>query len=141
MAQLSIHPKALLSLAQSILVLPKIFGMLKEIDAFKGFIPDEVPVDIADRLLASIDENAPITINEGGIFQSGYNAELDELRKLTNEVKMAIAEMEDAQREATGIASLKIKHNRVFGYFLEVTTANKDKVPDDWIRKANLEQC
>jgi DNA mismatch repair protein MutS len=138
LAQMSIHPKALRSLAQSILLLPKIFTLLKDIDAFKGFIPDAVPTDMAEGLLVAIDEDAPITINEGGIFASEYNAELDELRKLTNEVKMAIAEMEDAQREATGIASLKIKHNRVFGYFLEVTTANKDKVPEDWIRKQTL---
>lgn len=138
LAQLSIHPKALLSLGQSILLLPEIFELLKNIDAFKGFIPDAVPTEMAQGLLSAIDENAPITINEGGIFKKGYNAELDELRKLTNEVKMAIAELEDAQREATGIASLKVKHNRVFGYFLEVTTANKDRVPDDWIRKQTL---
>ena len=63
---------------------------------------------------------------------------MDDLRKLTTEVKLAIAEMEEKQKEETGITSLKIKHNRVFGYFLEVTAANKDKVPETWIRKQTL---
>ena len=138
LAQLTISPKALKSMADSILHLPTIFDQLEPLSAFKGFIPDEIPIDLANSVLSALAEDTPTSINEGGIFLEGYNDELDELRKLTTEVKLAIAKMEEKQKEETGITSLKIKHNRVFGYFLEVTAANKDKVPETWIRKQTL---
>ena len=78
---------------------------------------------------------------KGEFFSTGYNEELDDLRKLTTEVKSAIAEMEEKQKEETGITSLKIKHNRVFGYFLEVTAANKDKVPQNLDSQTNFGKC
>ena len=89
----------------------------KTLPAFKGFIPDNIPLDLANQILTAVEEDPPTTLNEGGIFATGYNEELDNLRKLTTEVKLAIAEMEEQQKEETGITSLKIKHNRVFGYF------------------------
>ena len=138
LAQQSISPKSLKSMADSILRLPNIFEPLEELPAFKGFIPDDIPLQLANQILTALEEEAPTALNEGGIFATGYNEELDNLRKLTTEVKIAIAEMEEKQKEETGITSLKIKHNRVFGYFLEVTAANKDKVPETWIRKQTL---
>ncbi len=138
LAQLTISPKSLKSMAESINCLPTIFDALKPFTAFNGFIPPKIPTTLANMILEALKEDAPTNINEGSIFNTGYNSELDELRILTTEVKIAIAEMEEKQKEETGITSLKIKHNRVFGYFLEVTAANKDKVPESWIRKQTL---
>ena len=138
LAQLSISPKSMKSMAESIQRLPNIFNALKSLPAFNGFIPKHIPSELAENIIGALDEEPPTSINEGGIFANGYNSELDELRKLTTEVKLSIAEMEEKQKEETGITSLKIKHNRVFGYFLEVTAANKDKVPESWIRKQTL---
>ncbi len=138
LAQLKISPKSLKSMAESISCLPTIFDALKPLPAFNGFIPDLIPTELANKILEALKEDPPTGINEGNIFRTGYNKKLDELRTLTTEVKIAIAEMEEQQKEETGITSLKIKHNRVFGYFLEVTAANKDKVPESWIRKQTL---
>lgn len=138
LAQQTISPKALKSMAASILHLPNIFDTLRPLSAFAGFIPKEIPIDQANQIIEALHEEAPTNINEGGIFNTGYHQELDTLRQLTTEVKLAIATMEEKQKEETGITSLKIKHNRVFGYFLEVTAANKDKVPETWIRKQTL---
>ena len=138
LAQLTIHPKALRSLAESILVIPDIFNLLTGIDSFKSFIPTDIPESLGQEILESLSIDPPITINEGGIFSEGYNQDLDELRRLTSEVKALISQMEDSLRIETDITSLKVKHNRVFGYFIEVTSANKNKVPEEWIRKQTL---
>jgi DNA mismatch repair protein MutS len=83
-------------------------------------------------------DEPPAQITEGGLVRPGAHSELDELRSLAREGKGAIAAMEARERSRTGIASLKVRYNRVFGYFLEVTHANKDKVPADWLRKQTL---
>ena len=86
----------------------------------------------------SIDENAPLTITEGGFIKKGYNKELDELKQLRYDSKSYIANLEKQEIEKTGINSLKIKYNKIFGYFIEITKAHLDKVPKHYIRKQTM---
>src|SRR5690606_31755450 len=83
-------------------------------------------------------ENPPAALNKGGLIASGISAELDELRKISSGGKQYLAELQQKESEQTGITSLKIGFNNVFGYYLEVTNVHKDKVPDSWIRKQTL---
>lgn len=87
---------------------------------------------------SAIAEKPPLSLKDGGLFKPGYNAELDEIREMASSGEKWIAGMEEAEREATGIKSLKIKYNKVFGYFLEVTRTHLDKVPEHYIRKQTL---
>ena len=86
----------------------------------------------------SIKEDAPFSVREGGIIKSGYNAELDEIRNIMNSGKDFLLDIEQREREATGIRNMKIKFNKVFGYFIEITKANLDMVPEHYIRKQTL---
>ena len=86
----------------------------------------------------SINEDAPFSVREGGIIKSGYNAELDEIRNIMNSGKDFLLDIEQREREATGIRNMKIKFNKVFGYFIEITKSNLDMVPEHYIRKQTL---
>jgi DNA mismatch repair protein MutS len=90
---------------------------------------------LAQHLVNAIVEEPPATIKEGGIFRRGYNADLDELLDLAASGKDSIARMEADERKRTGIQSLKIRFNRVFGYYIEITKANLASVPSDYVRK------
>ncbi|MDR2431108.1 MAG: DNA mismatch repair protein MutS [Candidatus Margulisbacteria bacterium] len=86
----------------------------------------------------AIVENPPLQLKEGNIFRDGYNAELDELRRITRLGKDWLAKLENKEKERTGIKSLKIGYNSVFGYYIEISNANKNLVPADYIRKQTL---
>ncbi|MCL5036859.1 MAG: DNA mismatch repair protein MutS [Chloroflexi bacterium] len=102
----------------------------------KGLAGNIDPVeDLRDLLLKAVEDNPPVTIKEGGMFRKGYNAELDELREIRGNAKRGIAEIEKKEKERTGIKSLKIGFNKVFGYYVEVTRPNLSLVPGDYIRK------
>lgn len=94
--------------------------------------------DIAQLVAAAIHDDPPFVLREGGLIRDGYHAELDELRSITREGKGWIVKLEQRERERTGIANLKIRYNRVFGYYLEVTKSHIDKVPDDYQRRQTL---
>ena len=94
--------------------------------------------DIFALIDAAIDEEPPLTVREGGILKEGYNEEVDRLRKAKTDGKSWLAELEAKEREKTGIKNLKIKYNKVFGYYLEVTNSYKDQVPDYYMRKQTL---
>ncbi len=94
--------------------------------------------DIIELIEKAINDNPPINITEGGIFAKNYNAELDELLELIHDGKSWIARLEDDERRKTGISNLKVGYNRVFGYYIEVSSANKNKVPDYYIAKQTL---
>jgi len=94
--------------------------------------------DIFTLLKRSIVENPPFSLREGGIIASGYSEELDELRSISREGKTFITRIEARERERTGISSLKIRYNKVFGYSIEVTKSNLDFVPSDYIRRQTL---
>jgi DNA mismatch repair protein MutS len=93
---------------------------------------------ILDKILKELNENPPVAAAKGGVIASGINEELDELRKIASGGKDYLLQLQQKEALATGISSLKISFNNVFGYYLEVTHAHKTKVPDTWIRKQTL---
>jgi DNA mismatch repair protein MutS len=94
--------------------------------------------DLCGVVAAGIVESPPFSLREGGIIAAGYNAELDELRAISSEGKGFIARLEAQERARTGISTLKIRYNRVFGYSIEITKSNLAAVPDDYIRRQTL---
>ncbi len=93
---------------------------------------------ILEKIVKEINENPPATANKGGLIATGIHAELDELRAIASGGKNYLLELQQKESEATGISSLKISFNNVFGYYLEVTNLHKNKVPATWIRKQTL---
>ena len=94
--------------------------------------------DITDIIDRSINEDSPLSLKEGNIINTGYNAEIDKLRQAKTEGKNWLASLEADEKEKTGIKNLKIKYNKVFGYYFEVTNSVKDMVPDYFVRKQTL---
>jgi len=131
----------MLAMKKSLASLPALYSLLgqcdtrKLIDIREQF---ECLTDLYDLLERSVHEEAPITLREGHLIKNGYNAELDELVLLLRDGKKLILELEAKERTATGIAKLKIGFNKVFGYFIEVSKIQADKVPDHYIRKQTL---
>ena len=93
---------------------------------------------LREEIQAKIKPDAPLLTNQGGVIQPGIDEELDELRDLAFSGKDYLLQLQQREQQATGISSLKVAYNRVFGYYLEVTNAHKDKVPATWIRKQTL---
>ncbi|OGU31440.1 MAG: DNA mismatch repair protein MutS [Ignavibacteria bacterium GWA2_55_11] len=93
---------------------------------------------VVDRIEAAIADDPPAAVANGGVIRKGYSAELDEVRGLSHGAKDWIARMQQSERERTGIGSLKVGYNNVFGYYIEITNSHKDKVPADYIRKQTL---
>lgn len=93
---------------------------------------------LTDQIDSHISEDAPAVVNKGGVFKPGCNEQLDELRNISTHGKDNIAQIQQRESAATGIPSLKIGFNNVFGYYLEVTKTHWDKVPDTWVRKQTL---
>jgi DNA mismatch repair protein MutS len=93
---------------------------------------------ILDKIIKELNENPPVAATKGGVIASGINEELDDLRKIASGGKDYLIQLQQKEALATGISSLKISFNNVFGYYLEVTHAHKTKVPDTWIRKQTL---
>ncbi len=93
---------------------------------------------IVDKICAEINENPPVAAQKGAVIREGIHAELDNLRKIASGGKEYLVELQQKEAAATGISSLKISFNNVFGYYLEVTNVHKNKVPADWIRKQTL---
>ena len=140
-ATLRATPRDLSSLARTLALLPKLKAklagrrsdLLKTLEARLDLCP-EVRADVEAALV----DEPPLQTAEGGVIRPGYNAQLDELRDLARGGKKWIAEYQKREIERTGIPSLKVGFNKVFGYYLEVTAANMDKVPADYIRKQTL---
>jgi len=94
--------------------------------------------ELTDLIARAIVDNPPITVRDGGLIRPGFNEELDELRQINKDGKSWIAALESEERQRTGIKSLKVGYNKVFGYYIEVTKANLDLVPDNYERKQTL---
>ncbi|WP_448903560.1 DNA mismatch repair protein MutS [Eubacterium sp.] len=137
----SANPRDLIALLNSLKMLPHIKTVIQDFKSplFKE-ITEELDVldDITSLIDNSINEDPPINIKEGGIIKEGYNEEVDRLRKAKTEGKTWLAELETKEKEKTGIKGLKIKYNKVFGYYLDVTNSYKDLVPDYYVRKQTL---
>ncbi|MCZ7360504.1 MAG: DNA mismatch repair protein MutS, partial [Candidatus Methanoperedens sp.] len=132
------NARDLVALKQSLAAVPEIAKSLKESDIRSQHLLNQRPGDFTDitaLLEKAIVDDPPLSLREGGIIKEGYNEKLDELKKLSLHGRDWIAEMQQKERERTGIKSLKIGYNSVFGYYIEVTKANLSQVPSDYIRK------
>ena len=135
------NPRDLIAFASSLKMFPHIKTVLGGFEKqLLNEINDEIDnlQDIYHLIHDSITEEPPITVREGGIIKDGFNELIDNLRKAKTEGKTWLAKLEEEDRERTGIKNLKIKYNKVFGYYFEVTNSYKDLVPEDYIRKQTL---
>ena len=138
---MSANPRDLIAFRNSIGMLPAIHTLLEEFDCelLTELKNDMDTLEELHALIeASIVEEPPISVRDGGLIKEGYNAEVDQYRQAKTEGKTWLAELEAKEREKTGIKNLKIKYNKVFGYYLEVTNSYKDLVPDYFTRKQTL---
>ena len=135
------NPRDLLAFRNSIAMVPHIKQLLGEFtsDALKELTEELDPLeDLNDLISRAIVEEPPITVREGGMIKDGYNEEADRLRHAKTEGNTWLAELEARERDSTGIKNLKVKYNKVFGYYFEVTNSFKDLVPEYFIRKQTL---
>jgi DNA mismatch repair protein MutS len=134
-------PRDLVALRQSIAAVPRVRMILDEFQAplVRSLVAglDDL-ADVRDAIERTLIDEPPAISREGGMIRDGVDAELDELRGVSRGGKQRIAEMEEAERARTGIASLKIRYNRVFGYYIEVSRSNLGSVPADYHRKQTI---
>lgn len=134
-------PRELLALKDSLAALPEIAAQLRP---FASLLLVESRAawddgrDLSDLIEQALHPDAPIALRDGGVIRDGYHAEVDELRKASTEGKHWITALEAKERERTGIESLKVRYNQVFGYYIEITKTNLARVPADFIRKQTL---
>jgi len=136
-----INPREVWQLAKGLQLVEQIKNQLSvsENDYLKRLADGLNPCSfIVEKIVREINEATPIAINKGGVINKGVNAELDELRLIASGGKEYLLNIQQREAEVTGISSLKISFNNVFGYYLEVTNLHKNKVPSDWIRKQTL---
>ena len=137
----SANPRDLISFKNSLSMIPPIKYLLRNMKSadLKEIYEDlDNLEDITGLIENSIEEEPPISIKEGGIIKNGYNETVDKYRNAKTEGKQWLAQMEQTERERTGIKNLRIKFNKIFGYYLEVTNSFKDLVPDYYTRKQTL---
>ncbi|MCI8402854.1 MAG: DNA mismatch repair protein MutS [Lachnospiraceae bacterium] len=137
----SANPRDLLAFGHSIEMLPHIKRQLAEFDSgiLKKLREDlDCLEDLASLTAMALVDEPPVTVREGGMIRDGYNEEVDRLRQAKTEGKTWLAQLEEKEKEATGIKNLRIRFNKVFGYYLEVTNSFKNQVPDRYIRKQTL---
>ncbi|MBP3926343.1 MAG: DNA mismatch repair protein MutS, partial [Clostridium sp.] len=135
------NPRDLIAFRNSLEMLPHIKQILREFssDLIHAVEADLDPLEDLKVLIdAAIEEDPPVSIRDGGIIRDGYNEEADRLRHAKTEGKDWLAQLEQEEKEKTGIKNLKIKYNKVFGYYFEVTNSFKELVPDYFIRKQTL---
>src|SRR5690606_13594665 len=139
------NARDLISLKKSLDVLPLIRDSLME--TAKSDLLKEIAVglasfseleDLTETIDRAIVDDPPVSVREGGMIKPGYSAELDELRDIASSSKQWIANFQQKERERSGIKSLKVGYNKVFGYYIEVTNANSSQVPEDYIRKQTM---
>ncbi len=138
-----LNPRELLQLKNALQAVDILKKLLKEqkssTEALKKITEQLNPcLSIIDRIEKAIDENSPSMVAKGGVICSGYNEELDELRNIQSNGKNYLLQIQQREIENTGISSLKVAFNSVFGYYLEVTNVHKNKVPENWMRKQTL---
>ncbi len=135
------NPRDLIAFRNSLAMLPSIRTVLGDFDAplLREIREHMDPLeDIYQLIDDAIVEDAPIAIKEGGIIKEGFNETIDSLKKAKTDGKNWLAALEEEDRERTGIRNLRIKYNKVFGYYFEVTNSYKDQVPEDYVRKQTL---
>lgn len=136
-----INPREMLQLKRSLKCIAPVREALNMTDApeLRKLADQLHPCEfLLEKIERELREDVPIASNQGGLIKEGVDAELDELSKIAYSGKDYLLQIQKREVERTGISSLKISFNKVFGYYLEVSNANKDKVPSDWIRKQTL---
>ncbi len=134
------HARDLVALKHSIRTLP---GLLEILSRFRCllFYPEtemEPLYALADRIEKAIVEDPPLTLHEGGMIQKGYHPALDELIQISRDGRDYLARLESEEKQATGISSLKVRYNRIFGYYIEIPKTHSDSVPAHYVRKQTL---
>ena len=141
----TINARDCLALLRSLKAVPALVNLVmgkKEVGLLGEILRQMDPLrDVETLLESAISPDAPISVREGGLIREGYNAELDKLRRAATDGKTWIAELEQKEREATGIKNLKVGFNRVFGFYIEVTKSFYDLVPYRYTRKQTLANC
>jgi len=137
----SARPRDLIVLRNTLEILPQLHNQLSEsdnpqIEHLKQKIAEQP--DLLSLLHQAIIENPPVLIRDGGVIATGYNQELDELRNISQNADQFLIDMENREKQATGINNLKVNYNRVHGYYIEVSRLHTDKVPDHYTRKQTL---
>ncbi len=137
----TVNPRDMIALESSLEMLPHIRFLCGNFES--GLFQDlyqqmDSLEDIYQWIHDAIEEEPPISVREGGIFKTGYHEEIDRLRQAKTEGKDWLAKLEAKEKENTGIKNLRIKYNKVFGYYLEVTKSFVNQVPENWIRKQTL---
>ncbi len=136
-----INPRELIQLKRSLSAVAQIKAICASVDdeAFRRMAEQiNACTTIHDRIEREIQEDPPVKLDKGGVIAPGVNTELDELRSMAGSGKDFLMEIQRRESETTGIPSLKVGFNNIFGYYLEVTNTHKDKVPEGWVRKQTL---
>jgi DNA mismatch repair protein MutS len=133
-------PRELISLCHSLQMVPQIKEAIGEQSSPLGWLASEIKPceEVADLISKAIVEETSGPVGEGTTIRQGFSPELDQIRSASKNAKQYLADMERKERERTGIKSLKVGYNKVFGYYIEVTSTNLDRIPQDYIRKQTL---
>jgi DNA mismatch repair protein MutS len=135
------HARDLSLLARALSATPAAVAAAAPLRSLHEHLPADVCADVAADLALWLVDEPPISMTDGGLIREGAHAELDELTRLSLEGVGVISALEEAEKKRSGIASLKIRYNKVFGYFIEVSQANLHKVPERYLRRQTLSNC
>ncbi|MBT9161932.1 MAG: DNA mismatch repair protein MutS [Dehalococcoidia bacterium] len=133
-------PRELISLRRSLETIPQIKAAIGEEFSPLGWLSQRLRPceEVADLIARAIAAEPPGVVGEGGVIRSGFSPELDQIRSSSKEARQYVADLEGRERERTGIKSLKMGYNKVFGYYIEVTSSHLSRIPQDYIRKQTL---
>lgn len=132
------HARDLAGLRRSLEAVPQAAQAVAGMPQLAPLLPSDTCQDVAADLATWLEDDPPISLTDGGLICRGAHAELDEIVEMALEGRTYIARMEASEREASGIGSLKIRHNKVFGYYIEITRAHLHKAPEHYLRKQTL---
>jgi len=135
------NPREIINIKTSLKKIPSIKNLLRgaEVKTLIQIAESLMPLEsLTEKIEKAVVDSPPLSITEGGIIKSGFSAELDELRDISLNSKDWIANLQKTERERTRIQTLKVNYNKVFGYFIEISNAHKDKIPENYIRKQTL---
>ena len=134
-----VGPRSLIGLRNALSVIPRLREIIGDLSSLSAIEERLDPCEDVFKLIESaINDEPPATVNTIGTIRAGYSRELDDIRTSSQDARDWIANLEAHERRRTGIASIKVSYNKVFGYYIEVTNAHADKVPDDYVRKQTL---
>jgi DNA mismatch repair protein MutS len=134
-------PREIVAVKTSLRKIPKIKELLSTVECDTlNLVNDNLKTleRLVEKIQNSIIDSPPMSLADGGVIKSGFSVELDELRDISLNSKDWIAKLQKSEREKTGISSLKVSYNKVFGYYIEVSNTHKEKIPDEYIRKQTL---